>query len=106
MTKNYVDLNDHLNHTHIQGNPADFPLAFAPVLYKNPNTNEIEEMQNRQIVTRADTGTALSVVSDRYALVPHTTVLETIDQAIQGLDVGPVPKGIYMSGGGAKMRAL
>jgi hypothetical protein len=48
----------------------------------------------------------LSVVSDRYALVPHTTVLDTIEKAFDGLDVGPVPRGIYMSGGGAQMRAI
>jgi len=102
----YVDLNDHLNQTHIHGNPADFPLIFTPALYKNPTTGQIEEMNNRQIVTRADTGRALSVVSDRYALVSHTTVLETIDQAIAGLDVGPVPKGIYVSGGGVKLNAI
>jgi len=74
-------------------------------MYNNPVTGQIEEMPN-QIVARADIGRALSVVSDRYALVAHTTVLEVIEAAIEGLDVGPVPRGIYMSGGGAKMRAI
>src|SRR5262249_9177116 len=69
-------------------------------------TGIIEEVPSRHVVTRADTGRALSVVSDRYALVPHTSVIETIDQALEGLDVGPVPRGIYVSGGGAKMRAI
>src|SRR5438552_1526832 len=106
MRKHEVDLNSHVNATHLVGNPADFPLTFAPAMYNNPVTGQIEEMPNRQIVAHADTGRALSVVSDRYALVAHTTVLEVIGAAIGGLDVGPVPRGIYMSGGGAKMRAI
>src|SRR2546425_164961 len=106
MRKESLDLNSHINQTKIVGNPADFPLTFAPAMYHNPVTGQIEVMPNRQIVARADTGQALSVVSDRYSLVPHTTVLETIESAFEGLDVGPVPRGIYMSGGGAKMRAI
>jgi hypothetical protein len=101
-----IDLNSHINQTKLVGNPADFPLTFTPTLYRNPLSGDIEEMVNRQIVARADTGKALSVVSDRYALVPHTSVLQTIEQAFDGLDIGPVPRGIYMSAGGAKMRAL
>lgn len=101
-----IDLNSHLNHTRTVGNPADFPLTFTAAMYRNPVTGEIVGLPNRQIVARGDTGQALSVVSDRYALVPHTAVLETIEQAFAGLDVGPVPRGIYMSSGGAKMRAI
>jgi len=101
-----VDLNDYLNQTHTEGNPADFPIHFEPVQYHNPVTNEIEAMSNRQVVVRSDTGQAISVVSNRYALVEHKTVLETIDHAIAGLDVGPIPKGVYMSAGGAVMRAI
>src|SRR5262249_13072323 len=106
MRKSVVDLNSHVNQTHIVGNPADFPLTIVPAQYCNPMTGLIEEVPNRHVVTRADTGRALSVVSNRYALVPHTSVIETIDQALEGLDVGPVPRGIYISGGGAKMRAI
>src|SRR6266699_295159 len=54
-------------------------------------------------VSRRELG---QIVSDRYSLVPHTSVLEVIEAAFEGLDVGPVPRGIYMSGGGAKMRAI
>lgn len=101
-----IDLNSHVNQTQIVGNPADFPLTFTKAMYVNPINGMVQSVPNRQVVTRADTGQALSVVSDRYALVPHTRVLETIEQAFEGLDVGPVPRGIYMSAGGAKMRAI
>jgi len=106
MRKSAVDLNSHVNQTHLVGNPASFPLTIVPAMYRNPVTGLIEEIRNREIVARADTGQSLSVVSNRYALVPHTTVLDTIDGALEGLDVGPVPRGIYISGCGAKMRAI
>ena len=102
MRKSVVDLNSHVNQTHIIGNPADFPLTIVPAQYCNPMTGLIEEVPNRHVVTRADTGRALSVVSNRYALVPHTSVIETIDQALEGLDVGPVPRGIYMTAAAGK----
>src|SRR6266850_2301105 len=106
MRKSAVDLNSHVNQTHLVGNPASFPLTIVPAMYRNPVTGLTEEIRNRDVVARADTGQSLSVVSNRYALVPHTTVLDTIDSALEGLDVGPVPRGIYVSGGGAKMRAI
>lgn len=102
-----VDLNVHVNHTQIVGSPADFPIGFTEALYANPSAGGlVQRVPSRQVVIRKDTGAALSVVSDRYALVPHTQVLETIEKAFDGLDVGPVPRGIYMSGNGAKMRAI
>lgn len=55
---------------------------------------------------REDTGQAIAVVSNRYALVPHTQVLDVIERAIEPLDVGPVPRGIYVDRQGAQMRAL
>src|SRR5262249_64297 len=85
---------------------SDDPAGVLIHLYRNPVTGLIEEIRNREIVARADTGQSLSVVSSRYALGPHTTVLDTIDRALEGLDVGPVPRGIYISGCGAKMRAI
>jgi hypothetical protein len=104
--RQFVDLNSHINQTKVLGNPADFPLTFTQASYLNPVSGQVELIPNRQVVARADTGQALSVVSDRYALVPHTTVLETIEQAFDGLDVGPVPRGVYTSAGGAQMRAI
>jgi hypothetical protein len=53
-----------------------------------------------------DTGQAIAVVSNRYTLVPHSRILEVVDRAIEPLDVGPVPRGIYVDGGGARMRAI
>lgn len=101
-----IDLNSHLNQTKLAGNPASFPLSFTKALYVEPTTGLVRSVPGRQVVTRTDTGAALAVVSDRYALVPHTDVLETIESAFDGLDVGPVPRGIYMSAGGAQMRAI
>jgi Domain of unknown function (DUF932) len=106
MRNPVIDLNSHINQTKIVGNPADFSLTFTDAMYANPITGAVERVPNRQVVTRADTGQALSVVSDRYALVPHVDVLNTIESAFDGLDVGPVPRGIYMSAGGAQMRAI
>src|SRR5205809_1031174 len=91
-----VDLNAHINQTSVVGNPADFPLAFTEAMYRNPVSGAIEAIPNRHIVARADTGRALSVVSDRYSLVPHTAIIESIDGALKGLDVGPTPRGIYI----------
>lgn len=101
-----VDLNSHLNQTKLVGSPADFALKFTNALYTNPLTGIVQSVPGRKVITRADTGLALSVVSDRYALVPHMEVLETIERAFAGLAVGPVPRGIYMERGGAKMRAI
>jgi hypothetical protein len=106
MPKTVVDLNAHINQDRLVGNPADFPLTFTQAMYLNPATGVIEPLPSRQVVARADTGKALSIVSDRYALVPHSAVLDMVERAITTLDLGPVPRGIYMSGGGAKMRAI
>jgi len=76
MRKSAVDLNSHVNQTHLVGNPASFPLMIVPAMYRNPVTGLTEDIPNRDVVTRADTGQSLSVVSNRYALVPHTTVLD------------------------------
>lgn len=106
-TKNsFVDLNSHINQTQIVGSPADFPITFTEAMYVNPLNGMVRSIPGRQVVTRKDNGMPLSIVSDRYALVTHQQVLETIDQAIAGLECGPVPRGIYVSNGGAKMRAI
>jgi hypothetical protein len=38
--------------------------------------------------------------------VNHRDLLTTIESAIEGLDVGPVPRGIYLENDGRKMRAI
>ncbi len=101
-----VDLNDHMNKNVTHGNPADFPIEMTPAMYRNPKTGEISTYDRRKVVVRSDTGSAISVVSDQYTLVSHMTVIDTIEQAIAGLSVGPVPRGVYMEAGGARMRAI
>lgn len=99
-----VDLNSHLNANVIRGNPADFPVTLQPVFHDGLDGRKM--IPHRRAIVREDTGQAIAVVSDRYTLVPHTRILDIIEQAIQPLDVGPVPRGIYVDRGGARLRAL
>ena len=48
----------------------------------------------------------MAVVSDRYTLVPHQRILDSVEEAIKPLDVGHVPRGIYVDREGARMRAI
>ncbi len=102
--KQPVDLNSHLNANVIRGNAADFAVKLQPVFCDGPEGPR--EIPTRRAIVREDTGQAIAVVSDRYALVTHTRILDVIEQAIQPLDVGPVPRGIYVDRHGARMRAL
>jgi hypothetical protein len=104
MSPHTVDLSSHLNQMIQQGHPADFPVALKPVYYANGET--YEPVPKRHAVVRQDTGQAVAVVSDRYTLVPHLKILETVDAALTPLDVGPVPRGIYVDRHGARMRAI
>lgn len=99
-----VDLNNHLNADVIRGNPADFPVTFQPVFHEAPDGRKL--IQGRRAIVREDTGQAIAVVSDRYTLVPHTRILALVEQAIAPLDVGPVPRGLYVDRDGARMRAI
>jgi len=99
-----VDLAEHLNETIVRGNSADFPITTQPVYYGRDET--YEPIPHRLAIVRADTGRTLSVVSDRYTLIPHQRVLDVVEQAIKPLDLGPVPRGIYVDRQGARMRAL
>jgi len=99
-----VDLAEHLNETIVRGHPADFPITTKPVYYGRDDT--YEPIPHRLAIVRADTGRTLSVVSDRYTLVPHQHVLDVVEEAIKPLDLGPVPRGIYVDRQGARMRAL
>ncbi len=104
MARQPIDLTSHMNEDVTRGHPADFPVALRPV-YHRPN-GSYDTIPRRQAVVREDTGQVLAVVSDRYALVPHQRILELVEQAITPLDVGPVPRGIYVDKQGARMRAL
>ena len=99
-----VDLAEHLNETIVRGNSADFPITTQPVYYGKDDA--YEPIPHRLAVVRADTGQTLSVVSDRYTLIPHQRVLDVVEKAIKPLDLGPVPRGIYVDRQGAQMRAL
>lgn len=99
-----VDLSSHLNASVTTGNQADFPVSLQPVFHDGPDGRK--PIPARRAIVREDTGRAIAVVSDRYALVPHSRIIETVEQAIRPLDVGPVPRGIYVDSHGARMRAL
>lgn len=102
-----VDLSAHINETVERGHPADFPVVLKPLYYfAGPDGGGLQYLSKRLAVVRNDTGEALSVVSDRYRLVYHQDLLAMVQQATSTLDVGPVPRGIYVDRGGARMRAL
>lgn len=104
MSRQPVDLTSHLNQTVERGHPADFPVALRPVHYSDGPV--FPSVPNRLAVVRGDTGATLAVVSNRYRLVPHQRLLDLVGQAIEPLDVGPVPRGVYVDRGGARMRAV
>lgn len=103
-TKKAVDLNSHLNLNVTHGNPADFAVTLQPVYWEASDVRTA--IPHRRAVVREDTGQTIAVVSNRYALVPHQRILDVVEQAIAPLDVGPVPRGIYVDSHGARMRAL
>jgi hypothetical protein len=99
-----VDLASHINQTIERGHPADFPITLRPLFYGC--NGSFEHVAKRFAVVREDTGKAVAVVSDRYTLIPHQRILDAVEEAIRPLDVGPVPRGIYVDRQGARMRAL
>jgi len=99
-----VDLNSHINATVIRGNPADFPVTLRPVFHDGHEGRK--PIPTRRAIVREDTGEAIAVVSNRYTLVPHTRILDLVEQAIQPLDIGTVPRGIYVDRQAARMRAI
>jgi len=99
-----IDLTSHLNQDVTRGNLADFPVTLRPI-YQSV-LDRYTAIPKRQAVVREDTGQVLAVVSDRYTLVPHQRILELVEDAIAPLDVGAVPRGIYVDRQGARLRAL
>lgn len=104
MVKKVVDLASHLNRSVTRGHPAEFPVVLRPVFCESADGPR--EIESRRAIVREDTGEAIAVVSDRYTLVPHQRILDTVEEAIGPLDLGPVPRGIFVDGKGARMRAL
>lgn len=105
MSRKPVNLSLHINETIERGHSADFPVSLRPLSYLGPDQSA-HTLPNRLAVVRDDTGEALSVVSDRYTFVPHQQLLGALEQAISSLDVGPVPRGVYVDRNGARMRAI
>lgn len=99
-----IDLSVHINEIVERGGPADFPVSLRPVFYRD--NGSYETAGNRLAVVREDTRETLAVVSDKYTLVPHQQILDRIQEATSRLDVGIVPRGVYLDRGGARMRAL
>src|SRR5439155_17219343 len=86
------------------GNPADFPVSLQPVFHDRQEGRKL--IPARRAIVREDTGEAIAIVSNRYTFVPHIRILELVEHAIGPLDVGPVPRGIYVDRQGARMRAI
>lgn len=103
-TRRTVDLASHINQTIERGHAADFPIVLRPLYYGKDGT--FEAVTQRLAVVREDTGRAVAVVSDRYTLVPHQRILDSVEEAIKPLDVKPVWRGIYVDRQGARMRAI
>lgn len=99
-----IDLASHLNADVVRGNPADFPVVLRPLYHGE--RDDPQAIDSRKAIVREDTGQAIAVVSNRYVLVPHTRILDIVEKAIQPLDVGPVPRGIYVDSQGARMRDI
>ena len=77
-----VDLNSHVNANVIRENPADFPVTFQPVFHEGPDGHKL--IPTRRAIVREDSGQAIAVVSDRYTLVPHTRILDLVEDALRG----------------------
>lgn len=103
MIQRTVNLAEHVNKNVGYGD-ADFPVSLQTVFAEVNGVRQ--DMPDRRAVVRMDTLKPLSVVSDRYTLVSHKTVLEKVQGTIATLAVGEVPRGVFVSKGGAQMSAL
>lgn len=88
---------------HLSGS-VDFPVTLKPLYYRS--NGMLGEVPGRRVVVREDSGDALGIVSDRYTLVPHQTLLTAVERALTGLNLAETPRGIYLDRQGARMRAL
>lgn len=106
MSRRPINLSAHINQTVERGHPADFPVALKPLYYSARGGGGTGYIANRRAVVREDTGETLGIVSARYKLIEHQRLLDLVHRATAQLDVGPVPRGIYVDRGGGRMRAL
>ena len=98
-----VDLSAHINETVERGGPAAFPVALRPIFHGDVERREIPD---RVAVVREDTGEALGGRINTIHSVPHQRILDIVGQATSSLDVGVVPRGLYVDRRGARMRDL
>ena len=106
MRQRPVDLSSHLNAKIERGNPADFDIQLRPAFYLDGAQQEMRAIPNRFAMVRTDNGVPLSVVSDKYTVVKHQDILEAVQTAIEPLNVGPTPSGVFVDRQGARLRAL
>jgi len=104
MNRTTVDLASYINRTVERGHQADFPVALMP-LFRSVD-GSFHEVSHWLAAVREDTSDTLAVVSDRYTLVPHDRILDLVQEAVAPLDVGPVPRNIYVKRYRARMRAV
>jgi len=104
MPQPAIDLSAHINQAIEKGHPADFPVTLRPVRFDD--YGEFRDIPNRYAVVRTDKSIPLTVVSNRYRLIPHQQILDVVERALEPLDLGPVPRGIYVDRRGARMRAV
>ena len=104
MPARTVDLATHINESFERGGSPAFPVALRPIFY-NSGEN-LQPVPDRLAVVREDTGQSLGLVSKRYVLVPHQRILDSVGDATAKLDVGSIPRGIYLDRNGARMRAV
>jgi len=106
MSRRTVDLAAHINQTIERGHPADFPVVLRPLYYSQGAGVDTGYVAGRLGVVHGHTGECLAVVSNRYTLVPHQQLLALVHRAAADLDVGPVPRGVYVDRRGARMQAI
>lgn len=104
MSRETVDLSARIDEPHENGNPADFPVTTCPLFYGE--SYRVHRVPDRRAIVREDTGQPLAVVSDQYTLIPHGRLTRAVEAAIAELELGDVPRGIYVDRDGARMRAL
>jgi hypothetical protein len=106
--ENYLYATSQMSQTTLRsvlGQNGDFPISLHPLYFSGKDYAK-ETVPGKYVVVRDDTTKPIAIVSSRYSLVPHQRILDAIQETIGFLDVGLVPRGIYVDRQGARMRAL
>lgn len=101
MTRLPIDLATHLGAERLRGSAP--PVALRPV-----HDETGRPIPFARAVTRLDDGSTISIVSDKYTLVPHNRVLEIVDAAFSrlGLDGDRLRGGAFLSRRGTRLDAF